>query len=37
MMVPGMKRLSGRVVSYEAPDMTVAYKISRLVSRLASH
>ena len=36
MMVPGMKRVSGRVVSYEAPDMTVAYRISRLVARLAT-
>lgn len=36
MMVPGMKRLSGRVVSYAAPDMTVAYTISRLVARLST-
>lgn len=35
MMVPGMKRLSGRTVSYEAPDMLVAYRMSRLVARLA--
>ena len=35
MMVPGMKRVSGRVVSYTAPDMAVAYQISRLVMRLA--
>jgi D-amino peptidase len=36
MMVPGMKRLSGRSVSYEAPDMRVAYSISRLVARLST-
>lgn len=35
MMVPGMKRLNGRTVSYDAPDMRVAYSISRLVARLA--
>ncbi|HXE90532.1 MAG TPA: M55 family metallopeptidase [Terriglobales bacterium] len=35
MMVPGMKRVSGRVVSYTAPDMAVAYQVSRLISRLA--
>lgn len=35
MMVPGMKRLSGRTVSYVAPDMPTAYSISRLVARLA--
>ena len=35
MMVPGMKRISGRVVSYTAPDMAVAYRVSRLISRLA--
>lgn len=35
MMVPGMKRVSGRVVSYTAPDMAVAYRVSRLISRLA--
>jgi len=37
MMVPGMKRLNGRTVSYEAPDMPTAYRVSRLVSRLASN
>ncbi len=36
MLVPGMKRLSGRVVSYVAPDMAVAYQISRLVMRLSA-
>jgi D-amino peptidase len=36
MMVPGMKRISGRVVSYTAPDMAVAYQVSRLIMRLAS-
>jgi D-amino peptidase len=36
MLVPGMKRVSGRVVSYAAPDMAVAYQISRLVMRLAA-
>lgn len=36
MMVPGMQRVSGRVVSYAAPDMAVAYQISRLVARLAT-
>jgi len=35
MMVPAMKRVSGRVVSYTAPDMAVAYQVSRLVARLA--
>ncbi|MEX2153114.1 MAG: M55 family metallopeptidase [Gemmatimonadaceae bacterium] len=34
-MVPAMRRISGRVVSYTAPDMTVAYKVSRLISSLA--
>jgi D-aminopeptidase len=36
MLVPGMKRVRGRVVSYAAPDMAVAYQISRLVMRLAA-
>lgn len=36
MMVPGMKRLNGRTVSYEAPDMPTAYRVSRLVARLAT-
>jgi D-amino peptidase len=35
MLVPGMKRVSGRVVSYTAPDMAVAYKVSRLIAALA--
>ncbi len=35
MMVPGMKRVSGRTVSYTAPDMAVIYQVSRLISRLA--
>jgi len=36
MLVPAMERVSGRVVRYVAPDMAVAYKISRLVARLAA-
>ncbi|MGH9862647.1 MAG: M55 family metallopeptidase [Candidatus Acidiferrales bacterium] len=36
MVVPAMERVSGRVVRYAAPDMAVAYKISRLVMRLAA-
>ncbi len=36
MMVPGMKRLNGRTVSYEAPDMPTAYRVSRLVARLST-
>ena len=35
MMVPGMKRVSGRVVSYTAPDMVVTYQVFRLIARLA--
>ncbi len=35
MMVPGMKRISDRVVSYEAPDMAAAYRVMRLITRLA--
>ncbi len=35
MMVPGMKRVSGRVVSYTAPDMAVTYQVFRLIARLA--
>jgi D-amino peptidase len=35
MMVPGMKRVSGRTVSYTAPDMAVIYQVSRLISRLS--
>ena len=34
-MVPGMRRVSGRVVSYTAPDMAAAYRMSRLISNLA--
>jgi len=34
-MVPGMRRVSGRVVSYTAPDMAAAYRVSRLISNLA--
>jgi D-amino peptidase len=34
-MVPGMRRVSGRVVSYSAPDMAAAYRVSRLISGLA--
>lgn len=37
MMVPGMKRINARTVSYEAPDMLVAYSISRLVARLSQN
>lgn len=37
MMAPDMKRISGRVVSYTAPDMTVAYKVSRLVMQLSNN
>ena len=36
MLVPGMVRVSGRVVRYEAPDMAVAYKMSRLLAQLSS-
>jgi len=35
MLVPGMRRISGRVVSYTAPNMVVAYKVSRLIMQLA--
>ncbi|MEX2178457.1 MAG: M55 family metallopeptidase [Gemmatimonadaceae bacterium] len=35
MLVPGMRRVSGRVVSYEAPNMAVAYTVSRLIMTLA--
>ncbi len=35
MMVPGMKRVSGRTVSYTAADMAVIYPVSRLISRLS--
>ena len=34
-MVPGMRRVSGRVVSYTAPDMAMAYQVSRLISNIA--
>ncbi len=34
-MVPGMRRVSGRVVSYTTPDMAAAYRMSRLISALA--
>lgn len=37
MMAPEMKRISGRVVSYTAPDMAIAYKVSRLVMQLSSN
>lgn len=36
MMVPGMQRLSARVVKYDAPDMKVAYSVSRLIAALAA-
>ncbi|MGH9602073.1 MAG: M55 family metallopeptidase [Terriglobales bacterium] len=35
MMVPGMKRVSGRTLSYTGPDMEVIYQVSRLISRLS--
>jgi D-amino peptidase len=35
MLVPGMKRTSGRVVSYTAPDMPTAYRVCRLLLALA--
>ena len=35
MLVPGMERISGRVVSYTAPNIVVAYKVSRLIMQLA--
>ena len=35
MMVPGMQRLAPRTVKYEAPDMAVAYRVSRLIAALA--
>lgn len=35
MLVPGMERVSGRVVRYSAPNMVVAYKVSRLIAQLA--
>jgi len=36
MMVPGMQRVSARVVRYEAADMKVAYSVSRLIAALAA-
>jgi D-amino peptidase len=36
MLVPAMKRVSGRVVSYTAPDMTTAYRMSVLLDQLTS-
>ena len=36
MMVPGMQRVSARVVRYEAPDMKVAYSVSRLIAALSN-
>jgi D-amino peptidase len=36
MLVPAMKRVSGRVVSYEAPDMRAAYRVSVLLDVLTS-
>lgn len=35
MLVPGMRRVAGRVVSYAAPDMATAYRVSRLIMTLA--
>jgi D-amino peptidase len=34
-MVPGMRRVSGRVVSYSAPDQLAAYRMSRLIMTLS--
>ena len=34
-MVPGMRRVSGRVVSYTAPDQLAAYRMSRLIMTLS--
>ncbi len=34
MLVPGMERISGRVVRYVAPDMAVAYRVSMLMDKL---
>ncbi len=35
MLIPGMQRVSDRVIRYVAPDMSVAYRVSVLVERLA--
>jgi len=35
MLVPGMRRVNSRTVSYSAPDMSVAHTISYLIMRLA--
>jgi D-amino peptidase len=35
-LLPGMKRLGGRLVSYVAPDMAAAYRVSILVEKLAT-
>ena len=35
MLVPGMQRMSGRVVRYVAPDMAIAYRVSILMDRLS--
>jgi D-amino peptidase len=35
-LLPGMSRVGGRVVRYEAPDMGAAYRISILVEKLAT-
>ena len=35
-LLPGMSRIGGRVVRYEAPDMGMAYRISILVEKLAA-
>lgn len=34
-MVPGMRRVSGRVVAYSAPDQLAAFRMSRLIMALA--
>jgi D-amino peptidase len=35
MLIPGMKRVAGKTVSYTAPDMPTAYRVSRLIMALA--
>ena len=37
MFVPEMKRVNGLTVSYVAPDGIVAYKVSRLITMLATN
>jgi D-aminopeptidase len=35
MLVPGMQRVSGRVVRYTASDMPTIYRVSRAIMLLA--